>query len=90
MVSVQNLTKYFYKRNTRITALSDISFDVARGGFVSIVGPSGCGKSTILDLIVGMARPSAGAIRYDGRRVEGIAVGIGYLTQHDTLLSWRS
>lgn len=90
VISVQSLTKYFYKRNTRITALSDISFRVARGGFVSIVGPSGCGKSTILDLIVGMAKPSAGAITYDGRRVEGISVGIGYLTQHDTLLPWRT
>ncbi|MGH7103415.1 MAG: ABC transporter ATP-binding protein [Acetobacteraceae bacterium] len=90
MISIQNLSKYFYKRNTRITALSDISFHVARGGFVSIVGPSGCGKSTILDLIVGMAKPSLGMITYDGRRVEGISVGIGYLTQHDTLLPWRS
>ncbi|MGH7070714.1 MAG: ABC transporter ATP-binding protein [Acetobacteraceae bacterium] len=90
VISARNLTKYFFKRNTRITALSEISFHIAQGAFVSIVGPSGCGKSTILDLVVGVTRPSAGTVYYGGRRVEGISVGVGYLTQHDTLLPWRT
>ncbi len=89
-ISLHGVSKYFYKRGNRITALSDVSLHIARGAFVSIVGPSGCGKSTILDLIVGTEKPSAGTIHCDSERVEGLRVGTGYLTQRDTLLPWRS
>ncbi|HVC59429.1 MAG TPA: ABC transporter ATP-binding protein [Acetobacteraceae bacterium] len=89
-ISLQEVTKHFYKRGTRITALSNVSLHVARGAFVAIVGPSGCGKSTILDLIVGTEKPSAGTIHCGTERVEHLRVGTGYLTQHDTLLPWRS
>ncbi len=89
-ISLRNVTKYFYKDDRQITALSDISLEIPRGAFVSIVGPSGCGKSTILDMIAGLEAPSTGTVRYGARDVRGISVGIGYLTQHDTLLPWRS
>jgi sulfonate transport system ATP-binding protein len=89
-ISFQDVTKYFYKRGTRITALSTVSFHIARGSFVAIIGPSGCGKSTILDLIVGTEKPSTGSVYCDGERVEGLRIGTGYLTQHDTLLPWRT
>jgi NitT/TauT family transport system ATP-binding protein len=89
-ISLQEVTKYFYKRGTRITALSAVSFHIGRGSFVSIVGPSGCGKSTILDLVVGTEKPSVGSVYCDGERVEKLRVGTGYLTQHDTLLPWRT
>jgi NitT/TauT family transport system ATP-binding protein len=89
-ISLHGVTKYFYKGGTRITALTSVSFHVARGAFVSIVGPSGCGKSTILDLIVGTETPSTGQVCCDGEPVEGLRVGTGYLTQHDTLLPWRT
>ncbi|MGH7042019.1 MAG: ABC transporter ATP-binding protein [Acetobacteraceae bacterium] len=89
-ISLQNVTKHFFKHDRRITALSDVSLDIPRGSFVSIVGPSGCGKSTILDLVAGFEAPTSGHVRYAGREVRGISVGIGYLTQHDTLLPWRN
>ncbi|HVC59200.1 MAG TPA: ABC transporter ATP-binding protein [Acetobacteraceae bacterium] len=89
-ISLRNVTKYFYKDDRQITALSDISLEIPRGAFVSIVGPSGCGKSTILDMIAGFEAPTTGTVRYGTREVRGISVGIGYLTQHDTLLPWRT
>ena len=89
-IVLQNVTKHFFKDDRQITALSDISLEIPRGAFVSIVGPSGCGKSTILDMIAGLEAPSTGSVRYEGRDVRGISVGIGYLTQHDTLLPWRT
>ncbi len=89
-ISLHDVTKYFYKGGTRITALASVSFHVARGSFVSIVGPSGCGKSTILDLVVGTETPSEGQVYCDGGKVAGLCVGTGYLTQHDTLLPWRT
>ena len=89
-ISLQDVTKYFYKGGTRVTALASVSFHIPRGAFVSIVGPSGCGKSTILDLVVGTDKPSEGSIYCDGEPVSGLKVGTGYLTQHDTLLPWRT
>ena len=89
-ISLHEVTKHFYKRGTRITALSDVSLHIARGAFVSIVGPSGCGKSTILDLIVGTEKPSSGSVFYGSGQVDRLRIGTGYLTQHDTLLPWRS
>ncbi len=89
-ISLRDVTKYFYKGDLRITALAGITFDVRPGSFVSIIGPSGCGKSTILNLIAGLEDSNEGSIHYGGTRVQNISVGIGYLTQHDTLLPWRT
>ncbi|SIO47653.1 carbohydrate ABC transporter ATP-binding protein, CUT1 family [Rhodovulum sp. ES.010] len=47
----------------------DISLDVTRGSFVSVLGPSGCGKSTLLRLISGLERPEAGRVHIAGRDV---------------------
>ena len=48
-------------------AISDVSLQVAQGGFVAIVGPSGAGKSTLLHLVGGLDRPSRGRILLEGR-----------------------
>jgi sulfonate transport system ATP-binding protein len=90
VIALQGVTKHFFKDDRQITALRDITLEIPRGAFVSVVGPSGCGKSTILDMIAGFEAPTAGSVRYGGREVRGVSVGIGYLTQHDTLLPWRS
>jgi phospholipid/cholesterol/gamma-HCH transport system ATP-binding protein len=42
----------------------DVSFDVERGSIFAIMGPSGCGKSTLLKALIGLLRPSAGAVRF--------------------------
>ena len=49
------------------TAVDDLSLDVARGEFVSLLGPSGCGKTTTLQMIAGFVKPSSGAIRLNGK-----------------------
>jgi polar amino acid transport system ATP-binding protein len=50
--------------------LSDIALTVERGEIVSLIGPSGSGKSTLLRTLVGLLRPSAGAVTLDGARID--------------------
>ncbi len=53
-------------------ALSDISFSVGDGEFVSIVGPNGAGKTTLVNVVTGLLRPTAGEVRFLGRDIAGI------------------
>ena len=56
-----------------IRALRGVSIEVRQGEFVGIVGPNGAGKSTLLLSIVGMVRPHAGGIDYEGTALIGAA-----------------
>jgi spermidine/putrescine transport system ATP-binding protein len=60
------------KRFGDYVAVAELSFDVARGSFFSILGPSGCGKTTLLRMIAGFNAPDAGAIRIGGRSMAGV------------------
>ncbi len=73
-------------------ALSDVSFEVARGHTVAFVGPSGAGKTTLVKLLVGLYRPSHGAILYNGVPSERVDLDrfrehIGFVTQDAQLFS---
>src|SRR5581483_6796496 len=50
-----------------LRAVDDVSFAIPRGTTLSLVGESGCGKSTIARLAVGLFKPSAGEIRFEGQ-----------------------
>jgi NitT/TauT family transport system ATP-binding protein len=90
IVRLDGVTKQFYRDGRPLLACRDVTLDVPRGDFVSIVGPSGCGKSTLLNLIAGLAKPTRGEIRYAGSPVNGPNRRVGYMTQRDNLLPWRS
>ncbi|MGI8510968.1 MAG: ABC transporter ATP-binding protein [Gemmatimonadaceae bacterium] len=56
----------FQHRSASAPALSNISFETARGDTIAFVGPSGAGKSTLVKLLLGLYQPQDGVIRYDG------------------------
>lgn len=62
VISCENISKKFRTR----TVLEDISFDVNRGEFLSLLGPSGCGKTTLLRILIGIEQPTSGRILKDG------------------------
>ena len=62
------------KRYGKFTALSGVSFAVAKGEFVSVLGPSGCGKTTILRVVSGLEAQDAGTVRIGGRDVTRLPV----------------
>lgn len=72
-------------------ALTDITFLLNEGDFLSIVGPSGCGKSTLLSLICGLLVPEKGEILYHGAPLQKSDMHhIGYMLQKDHLFEWRN
>jgi len=68
ILRAENLTKYYGE----FRALHDVSLGVSAGEFVSIIGPNGAGKSTLINLLSGLARPSAGSVRFKDRDITGI------------------
>lgn len=70
--------------------LDDVSLEVPRGQITVLLGPSGCGKTTLLNLMAGRISCTSGHIDYDGVPVKGINTRVGYITQHDNLLPWRT
>jgi len=89
-VELSSVSKTFASRNGPVEVLNGLSFSLANGEFLAIVGPSGSGKSTVLNLLAGLDHPSAGEVRCQGRRIDVVNTEIGYLTQHDSLLPWRT
>ncbi|WP_296601506.1 ABC transporter ATP-binding protein [Nocardioides sp.] len=71
-------------------ALDDLDLEIGAGEFVTVVGPSGCGKSTVLDLIAGLATPSAGRLTIDGVPITGPGLDRSVVFQQYTLLPWRT
>jgi branched-chain amino acid transport system ATP-binding protein len=56
-----------------VRAVDGATFDVAAGEVHGLIGPNGAGKTTLLNLVSGVLRPTAGAIRLDGERIDGLA-----------------
>lgn len=90
ILSLKNISKKYQAKNGEIIAIENISFDVEKGEFVSIIGPSGCGKSTLLSIISGLEEKNSGSIFIDNEEVIGLSAKIGYMLQKDSLLEWRT
>ena len=106
LLEVRQLGKRFAQRQGRDQGrepspwvIQDLSFSVRAGEFLTIIGPSGSGKSTLLNIIAQTDTASAGEIVFDGATISsrdpralkpGIDRRIGYVTQDDNLLPWRS
>ena len=70
ILSIRNVTKRF----GGLTAVDDVSFDVARGAFLGIAGPNGSGKSTLFNVLTRIPfGPTSGAVSFDGQRIDRLA-----------------
>jgi branched-chain amino acid transport system permease protein len=59
------------KRFGGLTVLHEVTFNVRRGEIVGLIGPNGAGKTTLFNIVTGFLEPTAGEVRYGGRRVSG-------------------
>ena len=69
ILGVMNLCKTYGAGDTRVEALKNVCFSVAKGEFVSVIGPSGSGTSTLLNMIGALDTPSSGDVVIDGRNI---------------------
>ncbi|MEO7048651.1 MAG: ATP-binding cassette domain-containing protein, partial [Ferruginibacter sp.] len=70
MISLQHISKVFNKgKINEVTALDDISLQIEKGDFVSMIGANGSGKSTLLNIINGAEFPTSGTIEINGTNV---------------------
>ena len=69
-VRVSHVTKRF----GGVTAVDNVSFDIPKGSFATLLGPSGCGKTTTLRMVAGFYDPDEGDIEIGGRRVNDLPV----------------
>ena len=73
-----------------LTVVEDFNLKVDRGEFISLIGHSGCGKSTVLTMAAGLNGISKGAIKLDGRHVEGADPERAVVFQSPNLFPWLS
>jgi NitT/TauT family transport system ATP-binding protein len=102
LLDVRELSKRFAMRAGRDPSswvIRDLSFSVDEGEFLTIVGPSGSGKTTLLNMLAQIDTASGGEVRFQSAVAPiehanglnpGLSCKIGYVTQEDNLLPWRT
>ena len=84
---VQSLVKYYGGR----AVVNGLSFEVAPGEVVGLLGPNGAGKTTAFYMAIGLIRPDAGQVIFNGVNVTELSIdkrarmGLGYLAQEPSV-----
>jgi ABC-type nitrate/sulfonate/bicarbonate transport system ATPase subunit len=86
VLQVKNIKKSY----PGLPTLDDITLDMGKKQFVSMLGPSGCGKSTLFNIISGLEKPDRGKVIIDGKDYNGKTGRVSYMHQKDLLLPWRN
>src|SRR6476620_11394739 len=89
LLDVRSVRRSFRTQDGReLVVLDGVNLTVAEGEIVGLLGRSGSGKSTLLRSIAGLEQPTAGEIRFGGRRVRGPVPGIAMVFQSFALFPW--
>ena len=85
LLNLKDVSLAYHTTEGETLAVKDLNLSVQRGEFLAIVGPSGCGKTSVLSLIMGILKPSAGALCFSETGAR-----LGYMLQRDHLLDHRT
>jgi len=89
-LDVKNLSKVFHNRGDTRIVLSDVSFTIREGQFVTLLGPSGCGKTTLLSIIASFQAPSHGSVELNGVPVTKPGPDRAFVFQDYALFPWMT
>jgi NitT/TauT family transport system ATP-binding protein len=90
VLMVEHIGMHFATAEGGVTAIDDISFNVAPGEFLAVIGPSGCGKSTLFNIIGGLLSGYDGKVAVAGEKVAGPHSSIGMVFQEESTFPWRN
>jgi putative ABC transport system ATP-binding protein len=66
VIIASDLSRRFGEGDTAVTALRDVSVEIARGKLTAVMGPSGSGKSTLMHILAGLDKPTEGSVKLQG------------------------
>lgn len=91
-LEVSKVSKYFPDASGRgmQCIFKDVSFEIEKGTFVTVVGHSGCGKSTLLNMIAGLEQPSSGGVILEGKEIDRPGLERMVVFQNFALMPWMS
>ncbi|MGQ3284541.1 ABC transporter ATP-binding protein [Bosea sp. (in: a-proteobacteria)] len=87
-LKIDHVDKTFQRGATSTPVLKDISLEIEKGEYVSVIGHSGCGKSTLLNIIAGLTPITSGAVLLEGREVRDPGPERAVVFQNHSLLPW--
>ncbi len=90
VLSVEDLKKSFGPDGHEHVVFDDVSIDIHRREFITIIGPSGCGKSTFIRIAAGLDQSTGGKMLLDGKPISGPGPDRGMVFQGYTLFPWRT
>src|SRR6202158_417103 len=85
---IDHVTKIFTRGTSETHVLKEITFEVVKGEYVSIIGHSGCGKSTLLNIGAGLTPATSGGVILEGRQVNEPGPDRAVVFQNHSLLPW--
>ncbi|MFC1771025.1 ABC transporter ATP-binding protein [Candidatus Margulisiibacteriota bacterium] len=88
VLEVQGLTKVMNDSSSPVTAIENLSFNVAKGEIFALLGPSGCGKTTLLKILAGLEKPTKGACFLNNEKITKPNPNCCLIYQEPSLFPW--
>ena len=85
---IDHVDKIFIRGSTETCVLKEITLDIEKGEYVSIIGHSGCGKSTLLNIVAGLTEATTGGVILEGKHVNEPGPDRAVVFQNHSLLPW--